>query len=161
MPFTVIDDKLMNDITAASQNSARRRSIYTFHTSNDDKMHRLLNVIQPDSYSRPHKHDEPDKVEVFIPLRGKMAVVIFAEDGRVAEHVVLQAGETSPWGVEVPPKTWHMTLALEPDTAIYEVVEGPWDPATHKKFPTWAPAENDMAAAQDFIAKIRQELMLY
>lgn len=161
MPFTVIDDKLMNDVTAAARNSARQRSLYSFHTHNDDKVHRLLNVIQPESYSRPHKHEEPDKVEIFIPLRGKIAVVIFAEDGRPAEHIVIKAGETSPWGVEVPAKTWHMTLALEPDTAIYQVVEGPWEPETHKKFPTWAPPENDKSAAQEFIAKLRQELMLY
>ena len=161
MPFTVIDDKLMNDVTASAQNSSRRRSLYTFHTRNDDKMHRLLSVIEPDSYIRPHKHEEPDKVEVFIPLRGKLLVVIFADDGRIAEHIILQAGETSPWGVEIPPATWHMTLALEPDTAVYEVVEGPWDPKTHKKYPAWAPEETDAAAAQAFIGKIRQELMLY
>jgi cupin fold WbuC family metalloprotein len=161
MPFILIDDKLMNDVTAAAQNSLRRRSIYTFHANNHDKVHRLLSVIEPDSYIRPHKHEEPDKVEVFIPLRGKLLVVIFADDGRVSEHVILQAGETSPWGVEIPPGTWHMTLALVPDTAVYEVVEGPWDPQTHKKYPAWAPPEEDSAAAQAFIAKIRQELLLY
>ncbi|MDP3985829.1 MAG: WbuC family cupin fold metalloprotein [Candidatus Veblenbacteria bacterium] len=161
MPFTLIDDKLMNEVTAAAQNSARRRSLYTFHSSNDDKVHRLLNVLEPDSYMRPHKHEDPDKVEVFIPLRGKLALIIFANDGRVSEHVVVQAGEMSPWGVEIPPGTWHMTLALEPDTAIYEVVEGPWDPATHKQYPAWAPAEDDRAAGLAFIARLRQELMLY
>lgn len=161
MPFTVIDDKLMNDVTAAAQNSSRHRSLYSFHTSNEDKIHRMLNVIEPDSYSRPHKHEDPDKTEVFIPLRGKIAIIIFAEDGRPAEHIVIKGGETSPWGVEVPPKTWHMTLALEPDTAVYEVVEGPWDPSTHKKYPAWAPEENNETAAQDFIARLRQELMLY
>ena len=161
MPFTVIDDKLMNDVTAAAQNSSRRRSLYNFHTGNEDKVHRMLNVIEPDSYIQPHKHEDPDKVEVFIPLRGKLLMVIFADDGRIAEHIVIKAGETSPWGVEVPPKTWHMTLALEPDTAVYEVVEGPWDPTSHKKYPTWAPPEDDKEAAKAFIAKIRQELMLY
>lgn len=161
MPFTVIDDKLMNDVTAASRNSKRKRSLYSFHASNDDKVHRLLNVMQPESYSRPHKHEEPDKVEIFIPLRGKIAVIIFAEDGRPAEHIVIKAGETSPWAVEVPVKTWHMTLALEPDTAVYQVVEGPWDPATHKKYPVWAPVEENQVEVKEFIAKIRQELMLY
>lgn len=161
MPFKLIDQALVDEVVRAARNSSRRRSHYTFHDSNADKIHRLVNVLEPDSYVRPHKHEDPNKVEVFIPLTGRLLVVTFADDGRIAEHVVLQAGEMSPWGVEIPPGTWHMTLALEPDTAMYEVVDGPWDPATHKKFPDWAPAEEDKAAGQAFIARIRQELMLY
>ena len=54
-----------------------------------------------------------------------------------------------------------MTVALEPDTALFVVVEGPWDPRTHQKFPTWAPTEEEKDAGQAFIARVRQELMLY
>jgi len=160
MPLKLIDEKLIADLTTTAQNSARRRTLYTFHTDNSDKLQRMAAVIEPESYIRPHKHQRPDKVEVFVILRGKLAVVIFADDGRVSEHVVLEAGK-SPWGVEVTPDTWHMTLALEPDTAMYEVVEGPWHPKTHKTFPNWAPPEEDAAAGQAFIARVRQDLMLY
>jgi hypothetical protein len=31
--------------------------------------------VHGDSYLRPHKHSDPDKVEVFIVLQGKLAVV--------------------------------------------------------------------------------------
>ncbi len=156
----LIDQKLLSEVATMAQNSTRRRSLYTFHDNNDDKIHRLFSVIEPDSYLRPHKHESPDKVEIFICLQGKAALIEFAEDGRISNHVVLEAGK-SPWGVEVTPTTWHMTVALEPDTALYEVVEGPWDPRTHKKFPTWAPTEEEKDAGQAFIARVRQELMLY
>lgn len=156
----LIDARLLNDVTSMAQNSTRRRSLYAFHDQNDDKLHRLLNVIEPDSYTRPHKHESPDKVEVFICLQGKLAIVEFADDGRIVNHVILEAGR-SPWGVEVTPTTWHMSVALVPDTAVYEVVEGPWDPRTHKKFPTWAPAEEEKEEGEKFIARVRQELMLY
>jgi len=160
MLLKLIDDVLVNDVAEAAKNSARQRSSYSMHLSNEDKVQRLVSVLEPNSYVRPHKHENPDKVEIFVILRGKLLVAVFAEDGRVAEHLVLTAGQ-SPWGVEVPPGAWHMTLALEPATAIYEVVEGPWEEHSHKKYPDWAPAEEDKKAAQEFIARVRQELMLY
>ncbi|MBI5465830.1 MAG: WbuC family cupin fold metalloprotein [Candidatus Kerfeldbacteria bacterium] len=160
MPLILIDDKLIAEVAASAQNSARRRSLYTFHDNNEAKVHRMVNVMEPDSYVRPHKHENPDKVEVFIVLRGKLAVLVFADDGRVTEHVVLEAGK-SPWGAELPPGTWHSSLALEPDTVVYQVSEGPWNPHTHKAFPAWAPSEDDKEGSQAFIARVRQELMLY
>jgi cupin fold WbuC family metalloprotein len=160
MPFRFINEQLINEVSTAAKNSSLQRSYFTFHQSDQELAHRLVKAVEPGSYIRPHKHNKPDKSQTFIVLRGKFVVVLFAEDGRVSEHVVLEAGK-SPWGVEIPPTEWHMMMALETGTVVYEVVEGPWDPTTHKTYPTWAPDENDEPAAQGFIAKIRQELMLY
>lgn len=160
MPVRLIDDALINEVIQSAQNSARHRSLYNLHERNEEKVHRLIRVLEPESYIQPHKHESPNRTESFIILRGKLAVVIFADDGRISEHVVLEAGK-SPWGVEVPSATWHTTLALEPDSTIFEVLQGPWDPKTHKKFPQWAPAETDQAGGQAFITRIREELMLY
>ncbi|MBU1038681.1 WbuC family cupin fold metalloprotein [Patescibacteria group bacterium] len=160
MSFKLLDDNLINEIAAAAQNSARRRSLYTFHQDNDDKIHRLLNVIQPDSYVRPHKHQSPDKVEVMVVLQGKLAMVEFAEDGRPASQIILTA-KVSPYVLEIESNTWHMSIALEADTAVYIVTEGPWQPATHKIMAPWSPEEQDTVAAQKYLAGLRQELMLY
>lgn len=160
MQLKTIDDNIVKDVATASVNSSRRRSSYAMHLTSDDKIQRLVSVLEPDSYVRPHKHEDPDKVEVFIVLKGRLLVAVFAQDGRVSEHIVLEAGK-SPWGVEIPPGLWHMTLALEPDTAFYEVVEGPWQEDSHKKYPDWSPAEEDKSGGAEFIAKVRQELMLY
>jgi len=160
MPFKIIDEQLVNSVAQTAQNSALKRSLYVMHESNDDKVHRLVSVIEPGSYLRPHRHLDPNKIEIFMILKGKLAVVEFAEDGRPSGHVILEAGK-SPWGVEVPPASWHMSIALEPDTTVFTIVEGPWDPKTHKKFPTWAPLADDTQAVEAFVGKVRQELMLY
>jgi cupin fold WbuC family metalloprotein len=160
MLIKLIDDKLINEVIQSAQNSARRRSLYSLHERNEEKVHRLIRVLEPESYVQPHKHENPYRMESFIILRGKLTVVIFADDGRVSEHVVLEAGK-SPWGVEVPGTIWHTTIALEPDTTLFEVLQGPWDPKTHKKLPQWAPTEADHVGGQAFIARIREELMLY
>lgn len=160
MPIKLIDDALINEVVQSAQNSTRHRSLYSLHERNEDKVHRLIRVLEPDSYVQPHKHESPNRMESFIVLRGKIAMVIFADDGRVSEHVVLEAGK-SPWGVEVPGAVWHTTIALEPDATLFEVLQGPWEPKTHKKLPEWAPTETDQIAGQAFIARIREELMLY
>ena len=160
MPFILIDETLASEAIQAARNSTRHRSLYPLHKRNEDKVHRLLRALEPDSYVAPHRHDHQNHTESFIVLKGKLAVVLFADDGRPSEHVVLTAG-VSPWGVEVPAGTWHTTLALEPGTVLFEVLEGPWNPATHKQFPSWAVSESDVAAGQAFIVRLREDLMLY
>ena len=160
MLLKLINRAIVDDLAGSSQNSSRLRSSLMFHEDAADHLQRMVTVAQPGSYVRPHKHQDPDKVEVFVVLRGKLLVVTFAEDGTLSEHVVLGA-DSGTWGVEVPPATWHMTIPLEPDTAYFEVVEGPWEEHTHKKFPAWAPAEIEADAGQAFVSRIRQELMEY
>ncbi|MFZ5391409.1 MAG: WbuC family cupin fold metalloprotein [Patescibacteria group bacterium] len=160
MSFKLLNDDLIKETAVTSQNSKRRRSLYTFHQDNDEKVHRLLNVIQPDSYLQPHKHQAPDKVEVMIVLKGKLAVIEFAEDGRPSGQIVL-APQSSPYILEIEPNTWHMSIALEADTAVYIVTEGPWRPDSHKIMAPWAPSEKETVAAQEYLAGLRQELMLY
>jgi cupin fold WbuC family metalloprotein len=160
MLIKLIDDVLINEVVQSAQNSARHRSLYNLHERNEEKVHRLIRVLEPESYIQPHKHENPYRMESFIILRGKLAVVIFADDGRISEHVVLEACKSS-CGVEVPGTVWHTTIALEPDVTLFEVLQGPWDPKTHKKFPKWAPAETDQTEGQAFIVRVRQELMLY
>jgi len=160
MGFKLITEELITTMAAAAKNSSRRRSLYTFHEANTDKVHRLLNIIQPDSYLRPHKHTTPDKVEVVVLLKGELAVVEFAEDGRVMTNIVLSAGQ-APYVLEIEPNTWHTFIALESDTAVYLVTEGPWYPASHKVLADWSPEETDIAGAEKYLAGLRQELMLY
>jgi cupin fold WbuC family metalloprotein len=71
----------------------------------------MLNAMEPGTYVQPHKHENPDKREAFLLLRGKMLVVSFDEAGQVTDHVVLdpQAGN---FGLEVPPRTYHTLICL-------------------------------------------------
>lgn len=158
MPFRLVDSSAVNEVIASSQNSTRRRAFLPFHDSSETVVQRLLKVIQPASYIRPHKH-ERSKVEIYSVIQGKLVLVAFADDGRIAEHVVLEAGK-SPWFVEVP-DFWHTAVSLESDTVVYEIIEGPWQPANYKEFPAWSPAEEEVEKGQAFIARIREELMLY
>ena len=41
-------------------------------------------------------------------------------------------------------------------TVLYEVTQGPYDPATSKHFASWAPTEEDVAANRAFMAGLRR-----
>jgi cupin fold WbuC family metalloprotein len=122
----------------ASGRSARRRANYNVHPTLDDPIQRMLNIFQPGSYVRPHRHD-PDRFELFIRLAGEAGAVIFDENGRPSEWAVL--GQHGNWAIEVPGGAWHTVFALAPDAILFEVKPGPYRPLVEKDFAAWAPRE--------------------
>lgn len=105
----------------------------------------MLNALQPGSYVRPHRHLLPPKAESSVLLRGSIGFITFHDDGRVDRQLVLSAGSSS-FGVDCQPGPFHTLFALEPDTVVFEVKPGPYDPASDKDFAPWAPEEGSPEA---------------
>ena len=137
-----INNKLLGDITILARNSSRKRKNYNFHISLDERIHRMLNVFEIGTYVQPHKHENPDKTETFIILKGKVLVVIFNEVGDITEFTLLSANEGN-YGIEIPPRVWHSLIAMENHSVVYEVKDGPYSEITDKNFASWAPKEGD------------------
>ena len=74
----VIDDKILDDLTAQAKASPRLRMNPNFHQSLDEKCHRFLNAIKPGSVVPIHHH--PTKDETFVLLRGKVRVTTYNDD---------------------------------------------------------------------------------
>jgi cupin fold WbuC family metalloprotein len=145
----------VEEVTGSSRTSPRRRIILPFHKSEADLLHRMLNVIQPDSYVRPHRHLDPPKAESWVVLRGALAFFTFEEDGRVRDCLSLEAGGEH-FGVDLAPGIFHGIVALAPDTVIFEAKNGPFAPANDKSFASWAPAEGTPEAA-GYLASLLEE----
>jgi cupin fold WbuC family metalloprotein len=128
-----------------ARKSPRKRMNYNFHRDESSILQRMLNVIEPGTYIRPHKHENPDKNEVFILLSGKALVLEFSDDGNITEIYILDP-VTEDYGAEIGPGVFHTIISLAPDTVAYEVKEGPYLPATVKQFATWAPEEGSEEA---------------
>ncbi|HBN09415.1 MAG TPA: cupin fold metalloprotein, WbuC family [Cyanobacteria bacterium UBA8530] len=141
MEIRLIDRSLVTRISQEAQGSPRRRALHRFHRY-EEPIQRMVNVLLQGSYVCPHRHKEPDKTEIFILLQGKGVVLTFDEEGKISSHCLLDG---DCWGAEIPPGTWHMVAALSPEAAFYEIIEGPYDPQTHKRFAPWAPPEGDPA----------------
>lgn len=151
----VLSRSLLEDVAEASRESPRRRIIQPLHKHEGELLHRMFNVIQPDSYVRPHRHLVPPRSESWVLLRGAVAFFTFEDDGRVRDCLHLEAGGER-FGVDLGPGTFHGLLALVPDTVLYEAKSGPFVPASESSFAPWAPAEGSPGAA-DYLRQLRAE----
>ncbi len=147
-----IDNILIDVIGSKARISPRRRMNHNFHPVLSDPLQRMLNVMEPLSYIRPHKHENPDKVEAFILLCGRLVVVEFNPDGTVADHILLDP-TIGNYGVEIAPRVFHMIIPLENETTVYEVKNGPYDPIDDKNFASWAPKEGT-PQAEDYLRNL-------
>ena len=121
----VIDEQLLNLVSAQAKESPRLRMNYNFHQSLEDKCHRFLNAVEPGTKVEIHRH--PTKDESFVLLRGRVRVTTYNDDGSVLESVVL-CPEDSKYGVDIPKNVWHNLESLEPGSVIFECKEGPFVP---------------------------------
>ena len=135
-----IDTRLLDEISALGKASPRRRMNYNFHKEYSDTLQRMLNAMEPFSYIQPHKHENPDKREAFLALRGRFVVIEFDEFGNITDHTLLDPLKGN-FGAEIPKCTFHTIIALDPDTVAYEVKDGPYTPNDDKNFASWAPKE--------------------
>ncbi len=155
----IINDFLLNRISEKASQSERLRKNYNFHHYDADPMQRMLNAMEPGTYIRPHKHEKPDKREIFIILKGSVAFVIFNNTGDVTDIVILDSTK-GVFGIEIPPATWHTLVALKKKSVLYEIKDGPYDAAHDKMFADWAPPEN-ATDAEAYLFQLKRTISNY
>lgn len=82
---TDISAEIIAHAMEVSRKSPRRRVIFPFYKSNKDTLHRMLNVIQPGSYTQSHRHINPPKAEAIVVIRGAGASIVFNENGEITD----------------------------------------------------------------------------
>lgn len=150
----LINTQLLEDVVSQAKLSSRKRKNYNFHETLDANVQRMLNAIEPGTYVRPHKHEDPDKVEAFLILKGKALVVEFDSRGEITTYCIIAPSE-GVFGAEIAPRTWHSIISLESGTVVYEVKDGPYSPINDKNFATWALDEGG-AGCEAYILGILQ-----
>lgn len=151
-----IDMSLLQRMTEAAKASPKKRHTHVLSESYSDPVQKMINAIEPDSYVRPHKHFDPDRAEMFLILKGRMAVIIFDDDGNMKETHLIEAGGEKI-AVDIAPAAWHMAISLESGSVIFEVKEGPYEPNTDKNWAPWAPKEQT-AEGQRYLAEIKKRI---
>lgn len=149
-----IDRRLLQELSERARQSPRLRAHHNLHETLEAPVQRLLIALQPGTYVTPHRHPEANKWEMMLILAGRVAVLCFDDAGQVSARHEL-APEGPEHALELPPGTWHSLVALEPDSVMLEVKEGPYRPNLGQGFAEWAPREGEPAAA-DFERWARQ-----
>lgn len=151
----IISQQLLDSVSAAAQSSPRQRKNFNFHQRDDEVCHRLLNAFEPDTYISPHCHRDETKGESIVILRGKIGVLIFANDGKLTHRIVIEPeGETL--GIDIPPGAIHSLVAFEKNSVFFESKAGPYVTLSeHERF-SWAPIEG-ADAAREYLAWMKSQ----
>jgi len=138
--LNIVSEKSLSELSQKAALLPRKRLNLNFHEDLADPINRMLNAIEPGTYLQPHKHENPDKREVFIVLRGSLIVVIFDNSGDPVDFVLLDP-QKGNHAIEVPPGVWHSVISLKSGTVVYEIKDGPYQQISDKNFASWAPKE--------------------
>ncbi len=120
----IINDELLDKVTAEAETSPRLRMNYNLHESLDAKAQRLINVLLPGTPLPIHRHKHT--AETYVILRGKMFVVFYNDLGAQIKRFLLDPTQGN-YGVQIPKGQWHTVEVIEP-SAILEVKDGPYTP---------------------------------
>ena len=120
----ILNDELLDKVTAEALASSRLRMNFNLHESLDAKAQRLINVLLPGTVLPIHRHRHT--AETYVLLRGKMSVVFYDGTGAQVERYLLDPA-LGNYGVQIPKGQWHTVEVIEP-SAIFEVKDGPYMP---------------------------------
>ncbi len=120
----LINDNLLDEVTAKAEESPRLRMNFNLHESLDAKAQRMINVLLPGTAIPIHRHRHT--AETYVILRGKMFVVFYDDLGGQTERFLLDPTQGN-YGVQIPKGQWHTIEVIEP-SAILEVKDGPYTP---------------------------------
>lgn len=120
----IIDNNLIDKVSAEAEESPRLRMNFNLHESLDAKAQRLINMLLPGTVLPIHRHRHT--AETYVLLRGKMFVVFYDDMGAQIERYLLDPA-IGNYGVHIPIGQWHGIEVIEP-SAIFEVKDGPYTP---------------------------------
>ncbi len=141
----ILSTELIRQLIPQARNNPRRRINYNIHTGYSEQVQRFLNVVDYDSYVRPHQHNKADAWEGFVIIRGKLGVFQFDQQGTILHRTELC--ETGPvFGIELDSTAAHCITSLSDQAIVFEYKEGPYDPDEDKTFSDWSPdTQSDQA----------------
>lgn len=142
-----IDQDLFDAVAAEARQAPRLRRNRNLHAE-PDLVQRFLNVLQPGTYVRPHRHCRPDPgagFECFLVLQGAIGLLLLDEQGRVLGQERLDAAGPLR-GIELAQGIFHTLVALQPDTVMFELKQGPYVPTADKDFLAAFPLEGTAEA---------------
>ena len=148
-PLTPISEELFAAVAQQARLSPRLRKNHNFH-SESDLVQRFLNVLQPGTYVRPHRHVRTNPgsgFECFLVLQGSIGVLLLNEQGAVVQQERLESSGAIR-GIQLQEGHFHTLVALESDSVMFELKQGPYEPLTDKDFLQHFPNEGSTEATE-------------
>jgi cupin fold WbuC family metalloprotein len=136
----IITHEVLDRLSLEASGSERLRKNLNLHDDYADPCQRLFIAMEPGTYVRPHRHTDPPKPECFMAVRGKMALLVFDDDGQVKQVIPFGDG-CDTLAIDLPAGQWHSIIVLDKGSIFFETKPGPYMAMSDKDFAPWAPAE--------------------
>ena len=121
----IIDNILLDNLTAQAKESPRLRMNLDLRNSDADLSQRMLNAIEPGSVVPIHRHRKTS--ETVVVLRGRVVEEYYSSEGALEASYEFAAGGPV-CALNIPAGQWHTLRALESGTVILEMKDGAYEP---------------------------------
>ena len=121
----IIDDKVLDDLSAQAKATPRLRMAFDLRNTPEDNSQRMLNALEPGTIMPIHRHLASS--ETVVLLRGKICWHFYDDAGNETESVVLDAnGDVRCINVEKA--RWHSLECVESGSVLMESKDGRYEP---------------------------------
>ena len=129
-----------------AQQQPRLRLNHNLHQSSD-LVQRFLNVLHPGTYVRPPARARRPGHGIRMPCCRERWLLLFNAQGELLERERLDA-EGPLRGIELAENQFHSLVALQANTVMFELKQGPYQPSADKNCLDMYPAEGTAPAVQ-------------
>ena len=119
----IIDQHLLDELTARAKASPRLRMNYDLRDTSEDESQRMLNAIEPGTVMPIHRHMASS--ETVLCVRGHFLENLYDEAGNLVETIDMVPGGAI---VNVPAGQWHNLVSKESGTVLFEAKNGKYEP---------------------------------
>jgi|SRR3989344_5286578 len=137
MEITNLSEKELNLLFEASRVSPRRRISKNFQEDSYSGPQLGLNIIQPDSYIRPHLRFSDEHI---LHYSGKLCSLILDEKGSLIGRQMLN--NKSPYFF-LPAGTYSTVISFEEGSGLWFVTQGPFNPNHFRQDLPCSPTEKE------------------
>ena len=123
----IIDQKILDELTAQAKASPRLRMNLDLRTTPNDNSQRMLNAIEPGTVMPIHRHRTSS--ETVVCVRGHFEEYFYDEEGRLTDTIDMYPGGPV---INIPVGQWHSLKSLESGTVLMEAKDVAWEPLSEE-----------------------------
>lgn len=129
----IIDQQLLDELSAQAKASARLRQSYDLRNTPEDNSQRMLNALEPGTVMPIHRHLASS--ETVVLLRGKICWHFYDNNGIETESVLLDANSDVRC-INVEKGRWHSLECLESGSVLFESKDRKYEPLKEEEILT-------------------------
>lgn len=134
----IVDQKLLDSLTAQAKANPRLRQAYDLRTSPWDGSQRMLNALEPGTMMPVHRHMKTS--ESIAMFRDRMVMRLYDDNGAIAEEFIMEPGGERTM-VQVEASRWHSLEVLDEGTVVFEAKDGRYEPLAEEDIMTRIPSQ--------------------